>query len=332
MNGQLARADQANTQVALDHQHNVAQQHRQASALKSIAQRLQISEKQLVATLKSTVFAACRNDDEFAALIVVSNEYQLNPLLKEIYAFPQKGGGIVPMVSIDGWIKLMNSHPQFDGIEFEVLPDANGKLLAIEATIWRKDRARPVKVTEYLEECKRNTEPWNKSPARMLRHRALIQCARVAFGFSGITEPEDDTVVYLGGDLEPQDMRRANIMPSNDQLLDQKRETIDQDTGEILDEETIARRLDAQTMGADEPETDDEGEGEADPGEESEPLWLAKFTEIQTMVLEAKTKKQVTAAKDEFVRHCVTFPDDKAQSLEKQISEAMQAFAKPATA
>lgn len=329
MNGQLARADQANTQVALDHQHNVAQQHRQASALKSIAQRLQISEKQLVATLKSTVFAACRNDDEFAALIVVSNEYQLNPLLKEIYAFPQKGGGIVPMVSIDGWIKLMNSHPQFDGIEFEVLPDANGKLLAIEATIWRKDRARPVKVTEYLEECKRNTDPWNKSPARMLRHRALIQCARVAFGFSGITEPEDDTVVYLGGDLEPQDMRRANIMPSNDQLLGQQREAIDQDTGEILDEETIARRLDAQTMNGDEPETDDEDEGE---GEEVQPLWLAKFNEIQTALLEAKTKKQVTAAKDEFVRHCVTFPDDKAQSLEKQIAEAMQSFAKPATA
>lgn len=109
-----------------------------------------------------------------------------------------------------------------------------------------------------------------------------------------------------------------------------EREVIDQDTGENLDEETIARRLDAQTMNGDEPETDDdEDEGES---EESEPLWLAKFNEIQTALLEAKTKKQVTAAKDEFVRHCVTFPDDKAQSLEKQIAEAMQSFAKPATA
>lgn len=111
-----------------------------------------------------------------------------------------------------------------------------------------------------------------------------------------------------------------------------EREVIDQDTGENLDEETIARRLDAQTMNGDEPETDDEDEGEADPGEESEPLWLAKFNEIQTALLEAKTKKQVTAAKGEFMRHCVTFPDDKAQSLEKQIREALQAFDTPATA
>lgn len=323
MNGQLARADQANTQVALDHQHNVTQQHRQASALKSIAQRLQISEKQLVATLKSTVFAACRNDDEFAALIVVSNEYQLNPLLKEIYAFPQKGGGIVPMVSIDGWIKLMNSHPQFDGIEFEVLPDANGKLLAIEATIWRKDRARPVKVTEYLEECKRNTDPWNKSPARMLRHRALIQCARVAFGFSGITEPEDDTVVYLGGDLEPQDMRRANIMPSNDQLLGQQREAIDQETGEILDEEELARQLDAQATHG-----DDWREGRADEqmGEEHSdselPRWAADVKRITDALYTAQSAADIKAAATDLDKVRVTLPEAEAARIDGLIASA----------
>lgn len=333
MNGQLARSDQGNTQVALDHQHNVAQQVRQATALESIAQRLQISQKQLVATLKATVFSACRNDDEFAALIVVSNEYQLNPLLKEIYAFPQKGGGIVPMVSIDGWLKLMNAHPQFDGIEYSYIPDGGGKLMAIEATIWRKDRSRPIKVTEYLEECKRETDPWRKSPSRMLRHRATIQCARVAFGFSGIGDAEEDVTVYLGGDIEPQDMRRANIMPSNDQLLEQRREaqastgeTIDADTGEIIDEEQIARQLDAQTMHG-------ESQGDSDAAEEEqEPAWVAKFREIQTAILEAKTLKQVKAAKDEFIRHCVTFDDDKAAALETQIAEAMQSLTKPANA
>jgi hypothetical protein len=49
---------------------------------------------------------------------------------------------------------------------------------------------RPVKVTEYLAECRRGTEPW-KMEHRMLRHKALIQCSRVAFGFSGIVDDEE---------------------------------------------------------------------------------------------------------------------------------------------
>ena len=165
------------------------------SALEVMAGRLNISAQGLKNTLMATVFKGAK-DDEFASLIIVANEYNLNPLLKEIYAFPAKVGGIVPMVSVDGWCRIMNDHAQFDGIDFEDKPDANGELYAIEATIWRKDRTRPTKVTEYLEECKRNTDPWRTSPARMLRHRALMQCARYAFGFSGILS--DDEIVQDG--------------------------------------------------------------------------------------------------------------------------------------
>ena len=53
-----------------------------------------------------------------------------------------------------------------------------------------KDRTRPVKVTEYLTECRRATDPW-KMQHRMLRHKALIQGARLAFGFSGIHDEEE---------------------------------------------------------------------------------------------------------------------------------------------
>jgi phage recombination protein Bet len=189
--------DQAISRINTDQDNAVAaaQEARQRpSALANMAARLNISQQQLMATLKSTVFKGA-SDNEFAALIVVADAYKLNPLLKEIYAFPVKGGGIAPMVSIDGWIKITNDHPEFDGIEFKDMADANGKLYAIAATIYRKDRSRPIQIIEYLEECKRNTDPWNKSPARMLRHRALMQCARYAFGFSGIGA-EDDAEVY----------------------------------------------------------------------------------------------------------------------------------------
>ncbi len=165
---------------------------RAPTALDIMATRLNVSAGGLKNTLLNTVFKKA-TDDEFAALVIVANAYGLNPLTKEIYAFPAKGGGIVPVVSIDGWLRIANEHPQMDGYEFEDIADDQGKLLAIETTIYRKDRTRPIKVTEYLDECKQNTDPWKNMPARMLRHKSFIQCARYAFGFSGVYDPDEAT-------------------------------------------------------------------------------------------------------------------------------------------
>ncbi len=158
------------------------------SALNLMGARLNVDPIKLMATLKATVFKNA-TDDELLALVVVSNEYRLNPLTKEIYAFPAKGGGIVPVVSIDGWVSMVNHHQAMDGMEFEEIYE-EGKLTATTCKLWRKDRSRPIAVTEHLSECKRNTEPW-KMEHRMLRHKALMQCARYAFGFSGVTDEDE---------------------------------------------------------------------------------------------------------------------------------------------
>lgn len=210
---------------------------RRATALELMAQRLNIDPGRLKATLQATVFRvkdtnndwrSC-TDEEFAALIIVANEYGLNPLTKQIYAFPAKGGGIVPVVSVDGWIHLMNSHPQFDGIEFNDIADDKGGLLAIETVIYRKDRSRPIRVTEYLDECRRKTDPWDKSPARMLRHKSLIQCNRIAFGFSGI-HSEDDAEVISDWGMDDAALRNVSP-PRRDEALG-----YDETTGEIHDD------------------------------------------------------------------------------------------------
>jgi len=159
-----------------------------ASALAVMASRFSVDPAKLLETLKNTAFKGATND-EMMALVIVSNEYGLNPLTKEIYAFPAKGGGIVPVVSIDGWLNIMNNHPQFDGIDYEWLHEGE-KLIACTSVIHRKDRTHPTRVTEYLSECKRATDPW-KMEHRMLRHKATIQGARVAFGFSGITDEDE---------------------------------------------------------------------------------------------------------------------------------------------
>lgn len=161
-----------------------------ASALNKMAAQFSVEPAKLLGTLKNTVFKNA-SDDELMALVIVANEYNLNPFKKEIYAFPAKGGGIVPVVGVDGWINIMNSHPKFDGVEFAMEHAEDGKPISCTATIHVKERSRPVVVTEYLEECKRNTDPWNTMPRRMLRNRALAQCVRIAFTAGGIIDEDE---------------------------------------------------------------------------------------------------------------------------------------------
>ena len=157
----------------------------------TIAQKYGMEAKNFEATLRATVVPEKCTREEFAAFLMVADKYKLNPILKEIYAFPKKGGGIQPIVSVDGWSNIINSHPACDGFDFEDHLDTNGALLAITCRIYRKDRSRPTETREYMVECLRGTDVWKQWPRRMLRHKALIQAARYAFGFTGIVDPDE---------------------------------------------------------------------------------------------------------------------------------------------
>ncbi|GLK69220.1 RecT family recombinase [Hansschlegelia plantiphila] len=161
------------------------------SLIATMASRYSMEPKAFADTLRATVVPKNATNEEFAAFLMVAREYDLNPITKEIYAFPKQGGGIQPIVSVDGWANLINSHPQCDGIEFEDHLDGSGNLVSITCRIYRKDRARPTTATEYMVECRRETATWKQWPRRMLRHKALIQAARYAFGFAGIVDPDE---------------------------------------------------------------------------------------------------------------------------------------------
>ena len=169
----------------------VVQGPQRVSITAAMAERYGMDTAAFEQTLRATVMPSNTSKEQFAAFLLVAKEHNLNPVTREIYAMPAKGGGIQPIVSIDGWLNLMNTHPQMNGLEFEDEIGDDGKLLAITARIWRKDRERPICVTEYMAECRRDTPTWKQWPARMLRHKAAIQAARYAFGFAGIVEPDE---------------------------------------------------------------------------------------------------------------------------------------------
>lgn len=156
--------------------------------VESISKTLSIGgdPAELVSTLKATAFRGQNiTDAQMTALLIVANEHKLNPWTNEIYAFPQNGG-IQPIIGIDGWLKLANNHPQFDGIEYDYNFNDKGELLAITCKVYRKDRSRPMEATELMFENKRGTTPWKQYPSRMLKHRATAQAIRSAFSFSGV--------------------------------------------------------------------------------------------------------------------------------------------------
>ena len=148
---------------------------------------------------------AAYSGETIAAALIVANTYGLNPILKEVYAFPMKGGGVCPIVPIDGWISLVNRRPEHDGVTLVENKNSDGEVESITATFFKKTCERPTFVTEYMKECRDNTKgPWQRWPIRMLRHKAYIQGARVAYGFSGIYDLDEGEritgTVFAGGE------------------------------------------------------------------------------------------------------------------------------------
>jgi phage recombination protein Bet len=195
------------------------------------AARVGVDPDKLLVTLKATAFRTGSDksvsNEQMLALLAVAERHRLDPFTKEIYAYPDKGGGIVPVVGIDGWIRIANEHPEFDGWEFAYDP----KEQAATCVIYRKDRSHPTTVTEYVAECRRETDPWKKSPRRMIRNRALAQCVRLAFGFAGIHDDDEAQVIADGERPQSAASRVRDALrpppgtPAND--------FIDMETGEI---------------------------------------------------------------------------------------------------
>ena len=170
-----------------------------ATLTNKLATKLDMGDgSDLIDTLKATAFKGQVSDSQMVALLTVANAHGLNPWTKEIYAFPDRQNGIVPVVGVDGWSRIINSHEQFDGMNFDQDDES------CTCSVYRKDRSHPTTVTEFLSECKRETQPWKSHPKRMLRHKAMIQAARLAFGFGGIFDPDEAEVVATSPQSKPQ--------------------------------------------------------------------------------------------------------------------------------
>lgn len=221
------------------------------SLISKIAGKYGVDSNKLLDTLKATAFrqkeGVTISNEQMMALLIVADQYNLNPFTKEIYAFPDKNNGIVPVVGVDGWARIVNEHPQFDGLEFieaeqvrQMDDDSHSCPVWIKCVIYRKDRSHPVSIKEHLEECYKPPITgekkgggqykikghWQTHTKRALRHKAFVQTGRIAFAFVGIYD-EDEASRIIEGQADaqpapPQQSKAAAVNNLLEQLPSQK--------------------------------------------------------------------------------------------------------------
>lgn len=185
----------------------------------TLAIKYNMDWEKFIKTFKATVFKSCKREpssEELAVLMMISKQYDLNPFVGQIFAFPTKSGGIIPVVGIDGFITIAERNKEYDGFEMEfssakTTPEGGKECPEwCEVKIFRKHQSHPTVVREYLDEVyvpARGKDggypgPWQSHTKRMLRHKTLIQGFRVAMAITGIYDEDeasriDDNIVEI---------------------------------------------------------------------------------------------------------------------------------------
>lgn len=154
-------------------------------------------------TLKQTV-AKGSTDAEFKMFIEVCKSTGLNPFLKEIWcAVPMKDGqrsqygAVLIMAGRDGYLRVANDHPQFDGIETRVERDEKTKTpIKAVCTVWRKDRAHPTICEAYYSEYYKpgyggKPSIWDTYKSAMIGKVAEVLALKRSFSINGVVTEEE---------------------------------------------------------------------------------------------------------------------------------------------
>lgn len=215
-----------------------------------LAGRFGVEPNRLLKCLTTQVFRQADgrqpSNEELMVLLLVCENFGLNPFNREIYAFRGKSGDIVPVVSLDGWAKIVRSQKDFNGVSFRFsettvkVAGCNQELPEfVECAMRLKGVDEPIVIQEFMVECFNDKSPvWRKWPRRMLRTRAFIQCARLAFSLTGLYDEGEDFAEDLSGmvatgSVPPQAQQPAIAQTSTPKLA-LEREKLDEMLGKLM--------------------------------------------------------------------------------------------------
>ncbi len=141
------------------------------------------------ATIKAIKETVCKGatESQFVMFMEVCRSTGLNPFLKEIYFVPSVG----VMAARDGYLRVANQHPQFDGMETRVERDEKNVPIKAVCTVWRKDRNHPVICEAYYSEYRKGGNVWQTYPSAMIAKVAEVLALKRSFAINGVVTEEE---------------------------------------------------------------------------------------------------------------------------------------------
>jgi len=141
----------------------------------------------LVKVIKETVCKGA-TDPQLQMFLQVCKKTGLDPFLKEIWFIAEKS---IIMAARDGYLRVANEHPQYDGIETRVERDERGVPIKAVCTVWRKDRSHPTICEAYYSEYKAASPVWTKYPSAMIGKVAEVLALKRSFAINGVVSEEE---------------------------------------------------------------------------------------------------------------------------------------------
>lgn len=213
-----------------------------SNALAVIAASNGVTQEEVAEVLRGMIISgkgqhgAQATNAEMTVVSSIFAKYDLNPFIREGHAFVS-GGKLQVMIGLDGWLKIANRHPEFDGYEQFDNFDDKGDLVSVTTKIYVKNRRFPTPHTEYMKEVFVSTsQAWKKFPFRMLAGKSLGQCVRKAFGVSEVLDDDEASRIAANSQSGPHGSREKDITPAA-KAIDW--DAIKADMAECGDEESL---------------------------------------------------------------------------------------------
>lgn len=204
------------------------------------------------------------NDTQFKQFVAVSLAFGLNPWKKEVHpvVYKNKDGGydLSIVTGYEVYLKRAEMNPNYDGfnIEFKgsfkrgkvtkqgkngpwqvdaLVPDGE---VSCVCTVYRKDRAHPIREEVFFDEYDQGNSMWQGKPRTMLKKVAIVSAFRKAFpiDFGGMPYTNDELPDHMTGAEKLQEQGYTEVpqdaQPQPSAPHPQKK-VIDEDTKQFKD-------------------------------------------------------------------------------------------------
>lgn len=159
------------------------------------------------------------NNDEFAQFVHLCRKYKLDPFKKEIY-FMKINGRSSFIVGRDGYLKVANNHPEYDGMQSDAIYEGDKltrsmdgsylieygenhmkfdhtKLVGAYCNVYRKDRRICSSAKVAFKDQKKVGGTWNQYTLAMIIKCAESKALKSAFGTDELISAEEPAPEYI---------------------------------------------------------------------------------------------------------------------------------------